>query len=516
MRRAPPATAQNRPDFAMSDMRAVLDIGSNSVRLVIYDGPPRAPYAICNEKRICGLGRGVETTGALAEAAVVRALDALRRFRFLLDEIGVARLRSVATAAVREAANGPEFLARARALGFEIEILSGDREAQLAAGGVMLADPFANGLVGDLGGGSLELVETRYATGAGRRASARLGPLWVIEEARKQAAVEQKLIDQRLDEIDWLSDHKAQRLYLVGGAWRHLARVHMILKDHPLSILHNYQTPHTEMIEVCQVVKGLTTESLERLPEIPRRRQEFLPYAAMLLESILVRLGGVESVIVSAAGVREGVLYEELSPGERAKDPLIEACCDYAARATPDPEFGAAAEAFINPLFGEESPRAARLRRTACLLSEIGADAHPEYRALHAYNTVISGPWAAIGHAERVFLALCLFFRYGGRGGALDAPEIEALLSPEDRQRARVLGAALRLAGAIAPRAPGVLKQCRLTTSDGALILRLDRVGGHGGDILGENVRKRLAALADLLGLRPDPSARPDANAFPG
>lgn len=483
----------------MQNFRAVLDIGSNSVRLVIYDGPPRAPYAICNEKRICGLGRGVEKSGGLEPDAVACAIEAMRRFRFLLNEIGVRSLRAVATAAVREAKNRDEFLELAREIGFDVEILSGEDEARLAASGVMLADPYADGLVGDLGGGSLELVETGFAVGEGKRASARLGPLWVVNEARDAGVKEQTLIDRRLDRVAWLPDCGAEQFYIVGGAWRHLARVHMILKNHPLSILHNYRTPRAEMIDVCRVIKGLTPESLERLPAIPRRRQEFLPYAATLLQSILERLPDVKTVVVSAAGVREGALYQALDAGERERDPLIESCRDYAARATSDPEFGAAAAAFTDPLFAEETRREARLRRAACLLSEIAADCHPDYRDLHAYNTVISGPWTAVTHGERVFLGLALYYRYGGRREEIDEPEIGALAGDDEHLAAMRLGAALRLAGALAPRAPSVLKRCRMRIEGGALLLAIE----GGGDIWGENVRKRFAALAELFSLTP-------------
>ncbi|GAB4524640.1 MAG: exopolyphosphatase [Parvularculaceae bacterium] len=483
----------------MQNFRAVLDIGSNSVRLVIYDGPPRAPYAICNEKRICGLGRGVEQTGALEPGAVACAVEAMRRFRFLLDEIGAPSVRAVATAAVREAENRDDFLELAREIGFDVETLSGEDEARLAASGVILADPYADGLVGDLGGGSLELVETAFAAGEGKCASARLGALWVVNEAKSAGIAQQSIIDRRLDEISWLADSAAEQFYIVGGAWRHLARVHMILKNHPLSILHNYRTPRSEMIDVCKVIKGLTPESLERLPAIPRRRQEFLPYAATLLQSILDRLPEVKTVVVSAAGVREGALYQALDAEERARDPLLESCRDYAARATPDPEFGEAAAMFTDPLFPEETRRQARLRRAACLLSEIAADCHPDYRDLHAYNTVISGPWTAVTHGERVFLGLVLYYRYGGRREEIDEPEIGALAGDDEHLAAMRLGAALRLAGALAPRAPSVLRRCRMRIENGALLLAIE----GGGDIWGENVRKRFAALAELFNLAP-------------
>src|SRR6201994_679831 len=139
---------------------AVIDIGSNSVRLVVYEGLARAPTALFNEKALCGLGREVQTTGLLAADAVEKALTALRRFRALCRVQKVGRVYAIATAACRDASNGPEFIAKAEKIcGCTIEILTGQEEARYSALGVISGIHKPDGIVGDLGGGSLELID---------------------------------------------------------------------------------------------------------------------------------------------------------------------------------------------------------------------------------------------------------------------------------------------------------------------------------------------------------------------
>ena len=139
---------------------AVIDIGSNSVRLVIYEEMARSLVSIFNEKTMCGLGREVQSSGLLAPDAVAKALTSLRRFRALCRIMKVGRVHAIATAACRDASNGPEFIAKAEQIcRVRIEILSGPREAQLSALGVVSGIHRPDGIVGDLGGGSLELVD---------------------------------------------------------------------------------------------------------------------------------------------------------------------------------------------------------------------------------------------------------------------------------------------------------------------------------------------------------------------
>jgi len=258
----------------------VVDIGSNSIRLVVFEGATRAPAALFNEKVMCGLGRGLEDTGRLDAGAIERAIANLRRFAALAAAMRVERLEALATAAVRDAGNGPEFIKEvARACKLQARVLTGEEEARYSALGVLSAAPEAEGAMGDLGGGSLELVEIgqgRY----GRHVTLPIGPLRVVPGADGSRKKMKEAIEKRLDEVKWLAQVEGRNFYPVGGAWRALARVHMEQTGHPLHVIHNYELKWGEAEEFLQLVSRLSPNSLSKMYGVSRRRHETLPYAA--------------------------------------------------------------------------------------------------------------------------------------------------------------------------------------------------------------------------------------------
>ncbi|MEL7488214.1 MAG: Ppx/GppA family phosphatase, partial [Pseudomonadota bacterium] len=259
--------------------RAVVDIGSNSVRLVIYDGTLRAPSQICNEKALCGLGRNLKPGGALDHDAAEMALTTLKRFRRILDEHGSPHTRAIATAAVREASDGPAFVEAVNAIGFDVEIINGQREAALAAFGVLSYNPEAEGIIGDMGGGSLELVAVKQRA-LKDAVSLSLGPLRLMQETDGDIARADEIVERRLDDVKWIGAAPGGTLFAVGGAWRAVARIHMRLRSYPLSILHHYALPLREATDLCDLIARQSRRSLEEIPGIPRRRIDTLPFAA--------------------------------------------------------------------------------------------------------------------------------------------------------------------------------------------------------------------------------------------
>ena len=154
----------------------VVDVGSNSVRMVVFDGAARSPAYFYNEKVMCGLGLGLAETGRLNPRGRERALAALRRFALLAEGMNMAPLTVVATAAVREAADGQEFSNEVlRETGLRLWVISGDEEARLSAQGVLLGWPDAKGIVCDIGGSSMELAQVGGGK-VGARATSPLGP----------------------------------------------------------------------------------------------------------------------------------------------------------------------------------------------------------------------------------------------------------------------------------------------------------------------------------------------------
>ncbi len=475
----------------------VVDLGSNTVRLVVYERLGRAPQPVFNERVICGLGRRLAKTGRLDPAGAKRAEASMVRFVALARAMEVDRLDVIATAATRDAEDGPDFIARLeRRCGVTIEQLSGSQEARLAAQGVVSGIPGATGLAGDLGGGSLELVALKGGE-FGAYTTLPLGALRLSDSGGKRHEIK-ATIDEALDTVPWISHGKGQSLYPVGGAWRALARLHMAHNRYPLRVIHQYCVNGGELAEFCNMVARLGPSSLEGVAAIPRRRLPVLPAAAQVLHRLLVR-AKPRTVVFSALGVREGRLFDRLEGGARREDPLLSTCAMFAAN---ESRFGDRSDALFkwtSPLFGEESAAWARLRKATCLLADISWQEHPDYRPEQAFFRVLRLPLTGIDHEERAAVALAIYARYGGGLEDHSLRAVHALLSSKSRQWGRSLGAALRLAETLSGGLPQLLSGTSLMLEDD--MLRLHLLGAR-AVLDGESVQRRLEALAGLLDRR--------------
>jgi len=484
---------------------AVVDIGSNSVRLIVYDGALRAPAPIYNEKVLCGLGRSIASSGRLNADGVSRALRALRRFRSLIDQLKAERIEVIATAAAREAENGPEFVAQAeRILGRQVRVLSGTMEAELAALGIISGIYAADGFVGDLGGGSLELIDVR----GGRLSDAAtmpLGGLRLIDESGGNPKKARDIVDAELSKLDWLEKGRGRDFYAVGGTWRALARLHMTQTNYPLSVMHNYRISAEEASKFASLLDHQSQSSLAGIRDISSARRETIPYGALVLERLIKQMKP-RAIVVSVLGIREGLLYSLLSDAERAKDPLIEACADLAKQRSRSVENAWELCAWTEPLFqiqGHlETPEQARLRQAACLLSDIAWRAHPDYRGSQCLNLVAHGEFVGVDHPGRAFLALTAYYRNEGpiKNDGLSQRLVE-LVDKETLRRARILGAAFRAAHMVTAAMPGVLPHTPLSFEGNRLIWQLPEPYAN---LEGERVERRFKALANLLDKEPE------------
>lgn len=486
----------------------VIDIGSNSVRLVVYEGAVRSPTPLFNEKVLCGLGRSVATTGHLGNQATERALAALARFRAIARILEVKYLRAIATAAVREAEDGPDFIRRAeQAAGLKIEILSGEVEAELAARGILMGFMHADGIAGDLGGGSLELIDIA----AGQLAEATtlpLGGLRLIDTTGNKLDKAQILADQHLGAMPWLGNGKGRIFYAVGGTWRALAKLHMAATNYPLRVMHGYRVGTREAIAFCELIRR--TKKLATLPggdDISKARREVLPYGALVLERLLRRLEPSE-VLFSVFGIREGLVHSLLSEAERAKDPLISFCEDYARLRSRSLEHARELVAWTEPLFEGPSPAETaderRLRHAACLISDIGWRAHPDYRGEQSLNVIAHAALGGIDHEARIFLALAVYFRHAGGGderGDELSERLKTAVSRRVLRRARIVGAAVRTAHMLSIGMPGIIDETSIRVEGKRLVLSLPKV--HAA-LDGERLRSRLKGLAELLECEPE------------
>jgi exopolyphosphatase/guanosine-5'-triphosphate,3'-diphosphate pyrophosphatase len=474
---------------------AIVDIGSNSVRLVIYEDFSRTPAVIHNEKAICAIGRNMVTTGRLHDEGIVMALEALGRFKMLADAHKVELRDAVATAAARDASNGAEFVRKAETLwGGPIRILSGEEEARLAAEGVIAGTPDADGLVADLGGGSLDVVTVRKGK-TGAAMTFPFGPLRLMDQSKDDPDKARKLVDRGLEGLSKLGDLTGRSLYAVGGAWRSFARIDMENRNYPLHVLHDYPIPRGRVLDLCEILSRQSKKSLELMKVVSRRRSEALPYGAVVLERLMLATG-LKDVVVSAYGVREGLLYAGLSPEERVKDPLIEFARATNARISRAPRHAEEMLEWMAPLFPGEKPGDRRIREAICLFSDIGWRRHPDDRAVGAFNQVVTAPFAGATHRERALIATAIFHRYSGDEDFPRDVRAHDLLGEEDEMLARRIGLAARLAFSLSASAERELPHYPLRLTPTRLLLE---VSSRRQRIAGDPVQKRLGTLAALM-----------------
>ena len=491
LRRAAAPTAPERRDAPI----AIVDVGSNSVRLVVYESERRTAATVQNEKSICGIGRDMVSTGRLHPEGCAQALEALARFRLIADGLNVPVREAVATAAARDASNGADFIARAeKAWGSPIRVLAGEDEARIAAEGVIAGIPGADGLVADLGGGSLDMVGVKNGK-TGRAFTLPFGPLRLMDQSGGDPEAARGIVDKGLKT---LPDLEAAALYAVGGIWRSFARVDMEEQHYPLHVLQHYVIPRGRALRLCRLLAGLSKDSIRKIRTVSKRRAESLPYGAVVLER-LIEAAGIKEVVISAYGLREGLLYARLPPAERARDPLTEFARASNARQARVPAHAQEMFDWTAPLFDGENGEPARIREASAFFSDIGWRRHPDDRAIGVFSQVLTAPFAGADHRARALIAASIYHRYSGDEDFPRELALASLLEKGDEKRARILGLVWRFAFSLSASAAGELSHYKLRLTPAKVVLE---VPPRREAIAGEPVQKRLGELADAMGRR--------------
>ncbi|MGB0087410.1 MAG: Ppx/GppA family phosphatase [Rhodomicrobiaceae bacterium] len=492
---------------------AVIDIGSNSIRLVVYGDEVRSPTPVLNEKLLCGLGRKRTPRGGLNRHAVARAHAVLRRFRKLCEQTRVKRIYAFATEAVRSATDGAEFIAEAekRCGGCAIRILSGREEAELAAAGIVSGFIKPDGFVGDLGGGSLELIDLKERDVIAE-ASVPLGSLNLMEAAGRDFVKASSVIDSHLQNIPWLGQGAGRPFYLIGGTWRSVARLHMMETDYPLSVTHHYRMSLKQLdsLFASVVSRNPTARGLAR---IARERREMLPYGLLVLKRLADKMKPSE-IVFSAFGAREGILYLNLPPDQQALDPLISACEDMAARRARSFDYCYEFFDWTHALFQrdglDETEDERRLRKAACLLVDVGWRGHPDYRGEKALGLIAQSSFVGVDHPGRAYLALAVYYSHERSLSGDFSPALRKLAGRTLNHRAHILGTAERVAVKLAVNMPGIINQTTIGYNKNNLVLKLP---AHLEMLDGESLRRRFKVLAQLLNCEPEiriePKPRP-------
>ena len=488
-----------RPLFQHPSARAlsrvgVVDVGSNSVRMVVFDGAARSPAYFYNEKIMCGLGKGFVETGRLNTEGRARALAALKRFALLAKGMDIQTLTVVATAATREAEDGPEFQRQVLAeTGLKLWVIDGDEEARLSAQGVLLGWPDAKGIVSDMGGSSMELA--RIGGGkVGKRLSTPLGPfrLQQVEGGPKKLG---QHVARILKDAQEQLKSEGERIYLVGGSWRVIARMDMERRSYPLTVLHEYRMTERGLLDTLDWIAANDPGVLRARTGTSAERMELVPLACEVLRHMLAVLRPSE-IDISAYGIREGLLYEQMPQMLRERDPLIEAARMAEMTQARIPGFGKKLFEFLTPLFRDATKERTRLIKAACLLHDTTWRAHPDYRAEACFDNATRANLGGLDHPGRVFLGLALLHRYkNSRAGSRMEP-LFRLLTEDEMQEAEVLGKAMRFAAMFAIGDPAQAGRLYWHPRKSLLELELTPLGR---DLFGEVARARFASLALAL-----------------
>jgi exopolyphosphatase/guanosine-5'-triphosphate,3'-diphosphate pyrophosphatase len=501
-RRSPAAEPQAAQGRVLGrDPIGVIDIGSNSVRLVVYEGLARSPTPLFNEKILAGLGTGVAESGRLGAEATERTRAALRRFTAIARQMGVEELEVVATAATREAKDGAQFIAEVEAIcGVKVKVLSGAEEAKMAALGVVAGFERPDGVAGDLGGGSLELTDVAgRETGHGE--SLPLGGLRLQADSGGSLKMARDLTRKALDGSKVIAKLDKRVFYAIGGTWRSLARLHMHDSGYPLHVMHEYTMDPDELDDFLKVLIRGPLDQVPGIAVVSRQRQALLPYGAVVL-SELIRTGKPGSVTISALGLREGLLYAKLSAREQKADPLLAAASELNVLRSRSPAHGEelipwTAEA-MQSIGLEETEEEKRLRAAACLLADIGWRAHPDYRGTQSLNIITNAAFVGIDHPGRAYLALAIYYRHAGLSEEELGAGLRELAPLRYRESARALAAAFRVAYLVSGAVEGVLPRTTLRRNGTAVELVLPRALA---DLRGARLDSRVRQFAALGGL---------------
>jgi exopolyphosphatase/guanosine-5'-triphosphate,3'-diphosphate pyrophosphatase len=495
-----------RPLFSDPSVRhltrvGVVDVGSNSVRLVVFDGAARSPAYFYNEKIMCALGAGLSETGRLNPEGRQRALAAMQRFQLLAQGMGAAPLTAVATAAVRDAEDGPDFVAQVeRETGLTIQVIPGEEEARLSAQGVMLGWPGSYGLVCDIGGSSMELAEIKGGQ-VGRRMTSPLGPL-KLREIKGGRKGRRAFIKEHVAKLVEEMGAQRDRLFLVGGSWRAIARIDMDRLNYPLHVLHEYRMSSKSVRATAEYIRENDANDLRNRCSISAVRMDLVPFAAEVLTE-LVRTFRPHDIAVSSYGIREGLLYQQMPQELRDRDPLIEACRFAEAKDARMPGFGRTLYKFILPIFRSARMEKKRIIKAACLLHDVTWRAHPDYRAEVCFDNATRANLGGLKHTERIFLGLALLHRYRNKREGTSFEALYDFLPEEERQQAEVLGKAMRFGAMLWLERDAIPGEFRWFPKKRVLELRLSEAAWP---LLGEVAMSRLNSLASSLNARLDVS----------
>ncbi|QYJ08582.1 Ppx/GppA family phosphatase [Qipengyuania flava] len=462
--------------------------------MVIYEGTARAPEVVWNEKVAARLGRDLSETGRIPQEAWDEAIAALARYALITGDLGIDDIQTVATAAARDAENGAEFLKAVADLGLEPRLLSGEEEACASAMGALGAFPGANGVVADLGGGSLELVSIAENE-CHEASSLQLGTLRLPALREKGPEGFTAAVHDQLASVGWAAAHSGP-MYMIGGTWRALAAYAMRYFDYPLTDPHGYTLMPDDARRLARELDGAKPEKLMEISGISPMRAHYLPDAAALLRPLLDAVEPDE-LIFSSWGIREGLLYSRLAPAQMRADPLLAGVTAYTAPRDASVTEATLLAAWTVDLADGDGRVNERLRLAAAQLSGALQRVEPNLRSSHAIEWALGKRWIDLDARGRAMICAALF---GSLGRTALPEKLRELASDDDLREGMTWGLGFRLARRLGGGSKVSLSTSALRRKKKSLVLRLNESRSA---LAAYPATKDFEMLADWLDLKP-------------
>jgi exopolyphosphatase/guanosine-5'-triphosphate,3'-diphosphate pyrophosphatase len=478
---------------------AIIDLGSNSIRMLIYDNLLNSQIPIFNEKAICELGKNLDKTGKLDPKGSDFALSVLQRFKRILSNLKVKKFKIIGTAAIREATDSKLFVAKVKKiLKKKVQVLTGIEEAENSALGVIIGFQRVNGVVVDLGGGSLEIARVEKNI-IYEKISLPLGVLRLFNQPKRNKDKINSIISFYLNKIEWLRKGKTKNLYLCGGTWRTLLNAHIFKTNYPLSILHQYKLPAIEALKFSNRLSSVKLIKSEKLVGVTKSRTNYIPIGSYILSS-LIKICDPSNILCSVSGVREGSLINKAYLNILKKDSLNRSVHFIALKKGDFGENYIKLYNFLKKIFPNKDENFPfRLLLPACSLSNFDWGLGTYQRAELVFHEVINSPILKLSHNDRIKLGLVSFWRHCSTKYYPDL-EFLKLLSNSEITACRRIGAALRFASSISVISSIFYEKIKIyVANEKTLILKVPKKYSQ---VISNQVQKRLKSLAEEMNLK--------------
>ena len=397
--------------FFTDERIAIIDIGSDTVRFQIFENFKDNQVAIFNKKITCGLGKDLIKNNKLNKDSIKKAMNALYYIKELIDSSKIKNYEIFATEAVRVAKNRDAFIADAEnILKKKIHVLTGDEEAKYSAMGCIVGLKKSNGLVADLGGGSLELAEVKKKEVMNTLSL----PLGVHRAKSKN----NKIIDKfksSLQNTEWLNENKFKRVILTGGTWRAIVKLYFDKYNYPLKVIHHFKPDFDNFVLMLEEVSNFKKKDLLQYSLITKDKTPFIRYAAKLALEIINKVSA-KQVVISYTAIREGYISEKIKLNYK-NDPLEYQSLKVAAIAN---ELNSRAvnfkniKLFTNNFFKKRSYLNKRIRESAANYITTGDSIARDERGLFVFKQIIKSEILKFSHSDRVMLATIIFVFHNG------------------------------------------------------------------------------------------------------